>query len=49
MTRRDKLNVGSYPLGPVAYFQYSDDWRKSGKFQGLTFRKAHAPVAKAAG
>ena len=49
MTRRDKLNVGSYPLGPVAYFQYIDDWRKSGKFAGLTFRKAHAPAAKAAG
>ena len=49
MTRRDKLNVGSYPLGPVAYFQYIDDWRKSGKFAGLTFRKAHAPAAQAAG
>jgi cation diffusion facilitator CzcD-associated flavoprotein CzcO len=47
MTRRDKLNVGSYPLGPVAYFQYIDDWRKSGKFAGLTFSKAHAPAAKA--
>jgi hypothetical protein len=47
MGRREKLNVSSYPLGPVAYFQYIDDWRKSGKFAGLTFRKEEAPVARA--
>jgi hypothetical protein len=49
MTRRDKLNVGSYPLGPVAYFQYIGDWRTSGRFEGLTFRKPNVPAAKAAG
>ena len=26
-----------YPAGPVAYFKYIDGWRKSGKFEGLTF------------
>jgi cation diffusion facilitator CzcD-associated flavoprotein CzcO len=26
-----------YPLGAVAYFQYIDQWRKSGKFEGLVF------------
>jgi cation diffusion facilitator CzcD-associated flavoprotein CzcO len=47
MGRREKLNVGSYPLGPVAYFQYIDDWRKSGRFAGLTFRKAEVSEARA--
>jgi cation diffusion facilitator CzcD-associated flavoprotein CzcO len=27
-----------YPDGPVAYFQYIDDWRSSGEFAGLEFR-----------
>ena len=26
-----------YPLGPAAYFDYIDRWRRSGKFEGLTF------------
>jgi cation diffusion facilitator CzcD-associated flavoprotein CzcO len=47
MGRREKLNVGSYPLGPVAYFQYIDDWRASGAFRGLTFRKPPAAAARA--
>jgi cation diffusion facilitator CzcD-associated flavoprotein CzcO len=47
MGRREKLNVGSYPLGPVAYFQYIDDWRKSGRFAGLTFRRAEVAAARA--
>jgi cyclohexanone monooxygenase len=34
---RAKLNVG-YPLGAQAYFKYLDDWRTSGRFDGLTFR-----------
>ena len=47
MGRREKLNVGGYPLGPVAYFQYIDEWRKSGKFPGLTFGTAAVPAARA--
>ncbi|WP_156255706.1 flavin-containing monooxygenase [Sandarakinorhabdus oryzae] len=26
-----------YPLGPVAFFNYIDGWRTSGKFEGLAF------------
>lgn len=29
------LNSLGFPEGPVAYFAYSDDWRKSGEFAGL--------------
>ncbi len=36
--RRERLNSSGYPMGPVAYFQYIDGWRKSGKFEGLEFR-----------
>jgi len=35
--RRQKLNMGGYPLGPVAFFQYADEWRNGGEFPGLTF------------
>jgi cation diffusion facilitator CzcD-associated flavoprotein CzcO len=35
--RRHKLNMGGYPLGPVAFFQYIDEWRNGGEFPGLTF------------
>ena len=28
----------SYPYGPVAYFKYLNDWRDSGKFEGVDFR-----------
>ena len=28
----------SYPFGPVAYFKYLNDWRNSGKFEGIDFR-----------
>jgi cyclohexanone monooxygenase len=27
-----------YPYGPTAYFQYLDQWRRSGEFAGLAFR-----------
>jgi cyclohexanone monooxygenase len=27
-----------YPLGAMAYFQYIDDWRNTGDFEGLEFR-----------
>ena len=32
------LTGGGYPYGPVAYFKYLNDWRDSGKFDGLDFR-----------
>jgi len=31
------FSVG-YPAGPAAYFQYLDQWRSSGAFEGLEFR-----------
>jgi cyclohexanone monooxygenase len=34
---RAKLNVG-YPAGASAYFRYIDEWRTSGRFEGLEFR-----------
>jgi cyclohexanone monooxygenase len=34
---RAKLNVG-YPAGSSAYFRYLDEWRTSGRFEGLEFR-----------
>ncbi len=44
--RRERLNVSGYPLGPVAFFQHIDEWRRSGRFEGLAFRAA--PEAAAA-
>lgn len=35
--RRHKLNMGGYPLGPVPFFEYIDQWRSSGSFDGLEF------------
>jgi cation diffusion facilitator CzcD-associated flavoprotein CzcO len=37
--RRELLNAGRYPQGPVAYFEYIDGWRSSGSFEGLDYRK----------
>jgi len=36
--RRELLNAGRYPEGPVAYFGYIDTWRSSGSFEGLEYR-----------
>jgi len=36
--RRERLNGARYPLGPVAYFEFIDNWRRSGEFEGLEFR-----------
>jgi cation diffusion facilitator CzcD-associated flavoprotein CzcO len=33
---RARLNVG-YPAGASAYFRYIDEWRRSGRFEGLEF------------
>ena len=38
--RRERRNASGYPLGPVAYFDYIDEWRTSGEFSGLEFRGA---------
>lgn len=38
--RRERLNAGRYPEGPVAYFHYIDRWRTRGDFEGLDFRTA---------
>jgi cation diffusion facilitator CzcD-associated flavoprotein CzcO len=36
--RRERLNAGGDPDGPVAYFSYIERWRTSGRFDGLEFR-----------
>ena len=36
--RKERLNGSGYPEGPVAYFRYIDEWRRSGEFEGLEFR-----------
>ncbi len=41
--RRGVLNRLGYPEGPVAYFRYIDEWRNSGRFDGLEFRCRSAP------
>ena len=38
MGRREQLNSSGHPGGPVAYFEYIEQWRKSGEFAGLDFR-----------
>ncbi len=37
--RRGRLNALGYPEGPVAFFRYIDEWRRSGEFEGLEFRR----------
>ena len=37
--RREKLNGSGYPAGPVAFFDYMETWRESGRFAGLEFTK----------
>jgi cation diffusion facilitator CzcD-associated flavoprotein CzcO len=36
--RKQRLGSSGYPDGPVAYFRYIDEWRTSGRFEGLEFR-----------
>jgi len=38
MGPRERLNSAGYPQGPVAFFAYIDQWRRSGEFAGLEFR-----------
>lgn len=37
MGRRERLNTSGYPDGPVAYFDYIEQWRASGHFEGFAF------------
>ena len=46
--RREKLNGAGYPEGPVAYFRYIDEWRTSGRFEGLEFTPARDAAPGAA-
>ena len=38
MGRRERLAMSGYPQGPVAFFEYIDQWRNSGDFEGLELR-----------
>ena len=33
-----RRNFLGFPEGPMAYFQYIDEWRNDGEFTGLEFR-----------
>lgn len=37
-TPADSRNAAGYPAGPVAFFDFIDQWRDSGTFEGLEFR-----------
>jgi len=37
MTRCERQQVSG---GPVAFFEFIDKWRNSGRFEGLEFRRA---------
>ncbi len=38
ITRKMRISTSGYPMGPVAYFEFIDEWRRSGAFDGLDFR-----------
>ncbi len=44
-SRRERLNGSGYPYGPVAYFDYIERWRTSGRFEGLEFRSGGRVVS----
>ena len=35
---KERLAMSGYPEGPLAYFDYIEAWRSSGRFEGLEFR-----------
>ena len=37
ISRRQHLDAGGYPGGPVAFFELIDRWRSDGAFEGLQF------------
>ncbi|MDA0297591.1 MAG: NAD(P)/FAD-dependent oxidoreductase [Actinobacteria bacterium] len=39
MSQSDTFNGSGHPGGPVAFFEFLDAWRQTGKFAGLTFTK----------
>ena len=45
--RRERLNGSGFPDGSAAFFRYIDEWRTSGRFDGLEFRLRHSPVTTA--
>jgi hypothetical protein len=46
MGRREQLNTGRYPEGPVAFFHLIDAWRTSGDFEGLEFSPRDAVAGR---
>jgi cation diffusion facilitator CzcD-associated flavoprotein CzcO len=44
--RRQHLDAGGYPAGPVAFFAFIDQWRTDGRFDGLAFTPSAAVTAK---
>ncbi|MFJ7217432.1 flavin-containing monooxygenase [Amycolatopsis sp. NPDC098790] len=40
---RERLTQSRYPAGAAAYFGYIEQWRDSGKFEGLAFRLESGP------
>ncbi len=38
LNTRERFAMAGYPLGPVAFFEFVDQWRNSGEFEGLELR-----------
>jgi cyclohexanone monooxygenase len=38
LNTRERFAMAGYPLGPVAFFEFIDQWRTSGDFEGLELR-----------
>jgi cyclohexanone monooxygenase len=38
LNSRERFAMAGYPLGPVAFFAFVDQWRTSGDFEGLELR-----------
>ncbi|HEX5365102.1 MAG TPA: hypothetical protein VFW63_00355, partial [Acidimicrobiales bacterium] len=38
-TREQRYNFLGYPAGPLAFFRFIQQWRSSGRFDGLAFRR----------
>ncbi|MFM7253498.1 MAG: flavin-containing monooxygenase [Ilumatobacteraceae bacterium] len=47
--RRERLNGSGFPDGAAAFFRYIDEWRTSGRFEGLDFRSRLRSVGEPAG
>jgi cation diffusion facilitator CzcD-associated flavoprotein CzcO len=42
LNSRERFAMAGYPLGPVAFFEFIDQWRNSGDFEGLDLRRTNA-------